>query len=97
MEADEYEVVVKIHRFKDALGKAIQEERIKKRLRYIDFSERSNISVGHLQNIVGGAINPTLESLVRIALALEIPLSELFASAEELMKGVEENEKCCKM
>lgn len=94
MENDEYEVVVRIHRFKDALGKAMQEERLKKRLRFIDISERSNISVGHVQNIVGGAMNPRLETLLKIAMALEIPLSELFARAEELMKGVEENGKC---
>lgn len=94
MEGDEHAVVVTIHRFKDVLGKVLQEERLKKRLRYIDFSERSDISVAHLQNIVGGAVNPGLETLLKIALALEVPLSELFARAEELMKGVEENGKC---
>lgn len=48
------------------------------------FSEISGISQPNLSNYINGNVSPTLDMLVRISKALDIPLTELFQESESL-------------
>lgn len=48
------------------------------------FSDMTGISQGNLSNILNRKISPTLETLERIATALELDVADLFRKDEEM-------------
>ena len=58
-----------------------------------DFSLMSGISQSNLSNYLNGNISPTLETLKRIANALDIEIVDLFKEKDELELYVKRNGK----
>jgi transcriptional regulator with XRE-family HTH domain len=52
-------------------------------------TETVGITLPALYNIVNGKMSPKMETLVKIAEALNVPLWQLFASPEEVRKETE--------
>lgn len=65
------------------VGKRIKELRIQKGISQVDLVARmdGNIDPTNISRIEAGRTNPTLLTLQRIANALEVNISELFASS----------------
>lgn len=49
------------------------------------FAEQSGISQSNLSNYMGGKISPTLDTLTKIADALDVDITELFKKEEEVI------------
>lgn len=64
-----------------ALGSAIEERRIEKRLTYAEVGRIAGIQRSHLSRIERGLVNPRLSTLQAIADALEITLTALCIAA----------------
>lgn len=64
------------HRF----GKAVRRRRRELDLSQEELADRANLHRTYISNIERGRMNPSLENVARIAEALEIPLSALFAN-----------------
>ncbi|QDC00996.1 XRE family transcriptional regulator [Mesorhizobium sp. 8] len=62
----------------DNLGQRIRELRTEKKLTLAALSLKSQISVGMLSHIERGQTSPSLKTLERLRLALEVPLARLF-------------------
>ena len=60
------------------IGSMIRKARIARKLRLADLGEKTRLSVSFLSQVERGLMNPSLNSLRMIALALEIPLSSFF-------------------
>ncbi|WP_321324004.1 XRE family transcriptional regulator [Thiomicrorhabdus sp.] len=60
------------------IGKTINKARKKQSLTIADIAEQSGISRGMLSKIENGQVSPSLDSLLKIARALGIPISALF-------------------
>ena len=56
----------------------------KKGVKVNSISEKVGISLPALYNIVNGKMSPKMETLEKIATALEVPMWQLFASPEEV-------------
>lgn len=56
----------------------------KKGVKVNSISEKVGISLPALYNIVNGKMSPKMETLEKIAAALEVPMWQLFASPEEV-------------
>lgn len=55
-----------------------------KNLSLVSLSEKTGIEKGNLSAIANNKKNPTVETLSKIANALEVPMWQLFASPEEV-------------
>lgn len=62
----------------DMLGARVRELRLKKKMTLAELSERSQVSIGMLSNIERGQTSPSLRTLERLRLALEVPLASFF-------------------
>lgn len=71
--------------FRAAFGGAVRARRLECGLSQKELGERSGVHRTYLAAVERGERNVTLANLVRIAGALETPLSEPFARAERLM------------
>ncbi len=67
---------------REALGMAIRERRKSLKLTLAQLAQRANVSLGYLSQIELGRNSASVETLYRIALALESKLSDLFAAVE---------------
>lgn len=61
-----------------ALGSRIKELRLEKKISQTEIAYRCGFDKSNYNTIESGKRNPTIISLLKIAKALEIPLSELF-------------------
>jgi transcriptional regulator with XRE-family HTH domain len=78
---------------KELIGKRIKEARQAKRLSQEALSEKIGMSAKYLSSVERGKENPTLDTLIKLADALEVEASELFnyqheRSPEELRQLV---------
>ena len=64
------------------LGARLRSLRIKKNLTLAELSERSAVSVGMLSHIERGKTSPSLKTLERLRLSLDVPLVGFFAPLE---------------
>lgn len=60
-----------------------------------EFSVSSGISQSNLSNYINGNISPTLETLKKIALHLNIDVTELFREEDEIELYVKYNGQLC--
>ena len=67
------------------MGRIIRQEREKKQMTQEVFSGFAVLTRSHLAMIERGQKNPNVETLWKIAQALDMPLSELFRLVEEEM------------
>ena len=65
------------------LGKRIVYLRKKKKMSSLDLSLESGVNKNYLSDLENGRRNPTLKILRRIAIALDIDLSELFTGIRD--------------
>jgi len=63
----------------ELVGQRIREYRLKKGLSQEELAHRAELHTAHLGRIERGEKNPTLESIEKIANALEISFEELFS------------------
>jgi transcriptional regulator with XRE-family HTH domain len=67
------------------LGRAIRELRTERTsLSQEAFASEASLDRAHYASLERGDVNPTLKTLVRVATALDVHLSELFARYEQL-------------
>lgn len=55
-----------------------------KGVKVMDLSTMIGVSQTNTSNIINGKVNPSLETLEKIATALNVPMWQLFASPEEI-------------
>lgn len=55
-----------------------------KGVKVMDLSTMIGVSQTNTSNIINGKVNPSLETLEKIASALNVPMWQLFASPEEI-------------
>ena len=79
-------VLKAFYEMKSAFGQAIYEKKQERNLTYMQLEEMCNISHNYLSDIVHGIVNVSMMSMVKIAQGLEMPLSELFVRADEIIK-----------
>src|SRR5437870_5524392 len=65
----------------DAIGERIARERTARRLSIEQLAQRAGVSTGFLSQIERGIGNPSLNSLVGLASALDVPLGSFFGGA----------------
>jgi transcriptional regulator with XRE-family HTH domain len=70
------------------LGKAIRTLRIEAQLSQAALSKRCDIHPTWISHIESGRINPTWGNVRRIAVGLEVPLTDLATLAEEFEREV---------
>lgn len=63
---------------RDTLGRKVKELRLSLKLTQRDLAEGAGIRQALVSQIERGEANPTLESILRIATALEVSFAELF-------------------
>ncbi len=61
------------------VGKKIKEARKKKKLTIEDLASQSGLSVAHLSRLENGRKSPTITTLEKIALALDVPIVYFFS------------------
>lgn len=61
------------------------------------FSEMSGISQPNLSNYINGNISPTLDTLEKIAKALDVDVQDLFPQKEEVRFFAQYNGKMCQI
>lgn len=61
-----------------AIGRRVAELRGAREWTQATFAERLEVTTRYVQSIEGGEVNMTVEYLVRLANALEVPLAALF-------------------
>lgn len=66
-----------------ALGAQVRTLRRRKDIKAADLASSAGISTGMLSKIENGGISPSLATLQSVAAALNVPLSQLFATFEE--------------
>ena len=69
-----------------ALGEAVRRIRKERGLTQDALHDVSGVHRNHLSAIERGALNPSYQTMLRVADALEVPLSKLVAMSEELDK-----------
>lgn len=74
-------------------GSAMRQSRHSRKLTLEELAERTGLSVGLLSQLERGIGNPSFMTLVRIADALETPLSHLFFEEEEIGTVVRKDER----
>lgn len=70
-------------RFLDAFGQAVRAERTRRSLSQEELCFRSGLDRTYISGIERGVRNPTLESMLKVAEALEVSLSALLRHAEK--------------
>ncbi|MFL5339665.1 MAG: helix-turn-helix domain-containing protein [Gemmataceae bacterium] len=70
---------------REALGAALRERRKALGLTLAELAKRSDTSVGYLSQIELGKNSASVETLYRLSLALRLPMSDLFATAQRGM------------
>lgn len=68
---------------KEMMGQRIKSLRQGNNMTQEELSEKAGISAKYLSRIEGGHENPTLDTLIQIAMALRVDLSDLFQYAHE--------------
>lgn len=63
---------------RETLGRRVRELRLSSKMSQRDLAEDSGIRQALISQIERGEANPTLDSVVRIAMALDVDLAELF-------------------
>lgn len=58
-----------------------------KGVKVMDLSTMIGVSQTNTSNIINGKVNPSLETLEKIASALNVPMWQLFASPAEVAEG----------
>lgn len=64
-----------------------------KGVKVMDLSTMIGVSQTNTSNIINGKVNPSLETLEKIATALNVPMWQLFASPEEIARQAK-NDLC---
>lgn len=59
------------------LGKAIRDVRVKRRITQVDLAKWSNLTQGYLSLVESGKKTPSIEVLVNISGAIEVPIAAL--------------------
>ena len=70
------------------LGERLRFIRKKKGLTLKDLSQRADLSVPYLSDMERGAVNPSIESLQKVAKAFNMTVRDLFSGVEELGESV---------
>ncbi len=70
-------------KIQQALGQAIRKHRERLNLTQEELAEKADTHRTYLADIERGARNPSIETVRRLAKALEIPISEIFQTAEQ--------------
>lgn len=65
-----------------AFGRAVRELRKERRLSQEELGHRSGLHRNYVGGIERGELNPSLEAITRLATALRVRISQLFATAE---------------
>lgn len=65
------------------IGKKIREIRQSKNMRIIDLANITNLTVSMISQVERGIISPSMESLKKIATAIETPISALFVDEQD--------------
>ena len=73
--------------FAPQVAKMFKEERLRQKLSMNRVAERAGLSYQMISYVERELRNPTLETMLRIAEALEFNLGELISSAEKAIKG----------
>jgi transcriptional regulator with XRE-family HTH domain len=71
----------------EAFGQAVKQLRDNRGMRQLDLARAAKLSKSHVWRIEQGDVNPNWGTVLRLACALEIKVSELAAVAEELDRG----------
>ncbi len=69
---------------KELVGKRIKELRRAKRMTQEELAEKTNISAKYLSSIERGLENPTFDTIIKLAYALDVEVSELFNYSQHL-------------
>jgi DNA-binding XRE family transcriptional regulator len=67
-------------------GLAVRARRTRLRLSQEELAERSGLHRTYITDVENGLRNISLDNIARLALALEIPISELFVSADSTVR-----------
>jgi transcriptional regulator with XRE-family HTH domain len=67
-----------------ALGRAIRRLREERGLKQRDVANKANINLTHFSRLEHGRINPSWGTVRRVAAALDVPVSEVAARAEQI-------------
>lgn len=67
-------------RLRDNLGRRVRELRLSLKMTQADLAEDAEIRQALVSAIERGEANPTLDSVLRVAIALDVSLAELFES-----------------
>lgn len=67
-----------------SLGLAVHERRVVLRLTVAQLANRADMTRSHLARLEAGEVNPSYETLLRLAHALVLPLSELVKDSERI-------------
>lgn len=69
------------------LGIQIKKAMAEKKISHAELSKRSEIDPPHITRLIQGGTNPTLSTIVKLAEALEIEVSDLFQGYSYKKKG----------
>jgi transcriptional regulator with XRE-family HTH domain len=72
----------------EALGEAVWRYRDERGLQQDDLAEKANVNPTQLSRLEHGSINPSWGTVRRVAAALDLPMSELVARAEQIEREV---------
>jgi len=68
----------------ESLGRAIAGERHRHGLTQMEFAKKAGVNRAYLSDVEQGHRNVTMDVLVRLALALDLNVSDLMVSAEQI-------------
>ena len=71
-------------RTKELVGKRIKESRRAKKMTQEELAEKTNISAKYLSSIERGLENPTFDTIIKLACALDVDVPELFNYPQHL-------------
>jgi len=71
----------------ESLGRAIAAERHRHGLTQMEFAKKAGVNRAYLSDVEQGHRNVTMDVLVRLALALELNVSDLMVSAERIQRS----------
>jgi transcriptional regulator with XRE-family HTH domain len=71
----------------ESLGRAIAAERHRHGLTQMEFAKKAGVNRAYLSDVEQGHRNVTMDVLVRLALALELNVSDLMVSAEQIQRA----------
>jgi transcriptional regulator with XRE-family HTH domain len=71
----------------ESLGRAIAAERHRHGLTQMQFAKKAGVNRAYLSDVEQGHRNVTMDVLVRLALALDLNVSDLMVSAEQIQRA----------